>query len=159
MTSKLESLMRFHLQAMGLPFVTEHRFCKRMWRFDFAIPELLIAIECEGGIFTNGRHTRGKTYEGDLEKYNAAALLGWRVLRFSGDMISNGYAINVIGRTIAEVRTMQEKFWNVPVSEYLLSGALLDIPTFEKSPRRAIAKMAIEKRRSNSKRNSGGAKA
>lgn len=159
MTSKLESIMRFHLQAMGLPFVTEHRFCKRMWRFDFAIPELMIAIECEGGIFTNGRHTRGRAYESDMEKYNAAALLGWRVLRFSGDMIKNGYAARIIGRTIAEMRTMQERFWNVPVSEYLLSRALLDIPAFEKSPRRANEKMAIEKRRSNGKRNLGGAKA
>lgn len=46
-----------------------------------------------------------------------------------------------------EMRTMQSKFWNVPVSEYLLSGALLDFPAFEKSPRRAATKMAIEKRR------------
>lgn len=94
--SKLENSMRFHLQAMGLPFVSEHRFCKRMWRFDFAIPELLIGIECEGGIFTGGAHTRGAHYESDLEKYNAAALLGWRVLRFSGDMISSGYAISLV---------------------------------------------------------------
>jgi len=156
-TSKLESAMHFNLRVLGVPFVSEHRFCKRMWRFDFAIPELMIAIECEGGIFTNGRHTRGRAYESDMEKYNAAALLGWRVLRFSGDMIKNGYAARTIGRTVSEVRTVQSKFWNVPVSEYLLSSALLDIPTFEKSPRRAIAKMAIEKRRKTTQRKPRGA--
>lgn len=146
-TSKLENEMRYHLQAMALPFVTEHRFCKRMWRFDFAIPDLMIAIECEGGIFTNGAHTRGAHYESDLEKYNAAALLGWRVLRFSGGMIKSGYAIGIIGRTLAEMRELQKRYGDFPVQLNVLSATVLNIPAFEKSPRRAAAKMATQKRR------------
>lgn len=145
--SKLENSMRFHLQAMGLPFVSEHRFCKRMWRFDFAIPELLIGIECEGGIFTGGAHTRGAHYESDLEKYNAAASLGWRVLRFSGDMIKNGYAERIIGRTVADMRALQKVYGDLPVQFNVLSSTVFDFPAFEKSPRRAATKMAIEKRR------------
>src|SRR5687768_16750315 len=28
----------------------------RRWRFDFAWPELKVAVECDGGTFTGGRH-------------------------------------------------------------------------------------------------------
>ena len=55
----------------------------RKWRFDFAVPSLMIAIEIEGGVYSRGRHTRGKGYINDMEKYNAAQLLGWQVFRFT----------------------------------------------------------------------------
>ena len=62
----------------------EFRFHKvRRWRFDFAIPELKIAIEIEGGSWTQGRHTRGAGFQGDMEKYNTAQLMGWKVLRYT----------------------------------------------------------------------------
>lgn len=69
--------------AAGLPRpVTEYRFHPvRKWRFDYAVPALMIALEVEGGVWTGGRHTRGAGYLGDVEKYNEAALLGWLVLR------------------------------------------------------------------------------
>lgn len=70
----------------GPEIVTEHRFHPtRRWRFDLAIPEHRIAIEVEGGVWTRGRHTRGSGYLADLEKYNAAAALGWTVLRYDAD--------------------------------------------------------------------------
>ena len=55
----------------------------RKWRFDYAIPDLMIAIEIEGGSWVQGRHTRGKGYQGDMEKYNTAQLMGWKVLRYT----------------------------------------------------------------------------
>lgn len=62
--------------------VKEFRFHpKRMWRFDYAIPEHKIALEVEGGVWTQGRHTRPKGFLGDVEKYNTATLMGWRVFR------------------------------------------------------------------------------
>jgi hypothetical protein len=69
--------------AAGLPApVAEHRFhVERKWRFDYAWPVLKIALEVEGGVWTNGRHTRGAGFLKDCEKYNAAAVMGWRVLR------------------------------------------------------------------------------
>lgn len=62
--------------------VAEHRFHPtRRWRFDYAWPEHKIALEVEGGVWTGGRHTRGAGFLGDMEKYNEAGRLGWRVFR------------------------------------------------------------------------------
>ena len=71
-------------------YVKEYRFHPtRMWRFDFAFPDLKIAIELEGGVYTRGAHTRGAHYKSDCEKYNSASILGWVVLRYTTDMINN----------------------------------------------------------------------
>ena len=70
-------------QQTGLKVEMELRFCSRLWKFDYAIPEKLVAVEIEGGVYTKGRHTRGQGYVKDLEKYNAAIELGWVVLRYT----------------------------------------------------------------------------
>lgn len=77
--SRFERLLR----SVGLPApVREHRFhAVRRWRFDYAWPEQRVALEVEGGVWTGGRHTRGAGFVGDMEKYNAAVLAGWRVVR------------------------------------------------------------------------------
>ena len=66
----------------------EYRFHPvRRWRFDFAWPVSKVAVELDGGTWTQGRHTRGAGYRGDCEKLNAAALLGWRVFRVTAGML------------------------------------------------------------------------
>lgn len=65
---------------------SEYRFHKtRKWRFDYAWPHAKVALEIEGGVWSGGRHTRGKGFLGDMEKYNAAAVAGWTVIRCTPD--------------------------------------------------------------------------
>ena len=58
----------------------------RKWRFDYAVPEHKIALEVEGGVWTGGRHTSPKGFLGDIEKYNTATLMGWRVYNPQNEM-------------------------------------------------------------------------
>lgn len=68
--------------------IAEYPFAHpRRFRFDFAWPNDRVAVELEGAVYSGGRHTRGKGYEGDLEKYNLATLLNWRLLRYSRSML------------------------------------------------------------------------
>ena len=53
----------------------------RKWRFDFCFPEIMFALEIEGGAFVQGRHTRGQGFLKDIDKYNEATMMGWRILR------------------------------------------------------------------------------
>ena len=71
------------LRSVGLPGpVREHRFHPvRRWRFDYAWLTEKVALEVEGGVWTGGRHTRGAGFLADVEKYNAAVIAGWRVVR------------------------------------------------------------------------------
>lgn len=77
-----ETFLKFCVQ-MGLPApVSEHKFADdRRWRIDYAWPEAKIALEVEGGVWSGGRHTSSAGFARDMEKYNRAAVLGWRVLR------------------------------------------------------------------------------
>lgn len=86
----------------GLPVPQrEYRFHpSRKWRFDAAYVDRRLALECEGGIWVQGRHTQPQGFLKDCEKYNEAALLGWRVLRFTSQMIRNGTAIIQVERAL-----------------------------------------------------------
>jgi hypothetical protein len=67
----------------GTPVEYEYRFHPvRRWRFDAAFPERMIAVEIDGGAFSQGRHVRGAGFRKDCEKFNEAAFLGWRVFHF-----------------------------------------------------------------------------
>lgn len=96
--SHLEEALARQLLLCGIRgFQREYTFAPpRKWRFDFAWPDDRVAVEVEGAIWTQGRHTRGSGYSADLDKYNAATLQGWRVLRFSGAMIDSGEALRQI---------------------------------------------------------------
>jgi len=54
---------------------------------DVAWPSDLVAVELEGGAYSGGRHTRGRGFSADCEKYSTAAAMGWRVLRFTGEQV------------------------------------------------------------------------
>lgn len=104
MTSSIETILDQQLHLCGFaPFEREYRFdATRKWRFDFAWPLRRVAVEVEGGVWANGRHTRGKGFIMDCEKYNRAALLGWRVLRYTKEAIQSGAAIRQIEEALAQ---------------------------------------------------------
>ena len=72
--------------------VREHRFAPpRRWRFDFAWPDHLFAVEIEGMGRADGGLAAHRTRAGflkDAEKYERAMILGWRVYRVPGPWVA-----------------------------------------------------------------------
>ena len=102
--SQYELLLALHLKELGLEFVQEYRFCSnRKFRADFFVPDNLL-IEINGGVWTSGRHNRGQGYINDLEKINLAQSLGFVVLQFTTDQVSDGNAKEYIKNYLKERR-------------------------------------------------------
>ena len=93
--SAAEETFALHCRVEGLRPEREWQFHPtRKWRLDFAFPEIKLAVEVEGvtgGL--GGRHQRVGGMEKDCEKYNAAVMLDWRVLRYTPAMVKSGQAI------------------------------------------------------------------
>lgn len=95
--SEGELVFTAHLQHEGIEFEQEYKFHpKRKWRADFALKNYKILVEIEGGVYTNGRHTRGSGFVKDCEKYNNAVMLGWKVLRFPTHEVMDNTAIEFL---------------------------------------------------------------
>jgi hypothetical protein len=85
-------------KQLGIPTPKEEfYFAKpRGWRFDYAWPDLKIALEVEGGAWVYGRHNYPIGFLKDMEKYNQATLLGWKVFRFTPRQFEDGTAAEMI---------------------------------------------------------------
>ena len=102
MTPDPTDLLLIHATELGLHPTTEHRFAPpRRWRFDVAFPDRKLAVEIEGGVWTKGRHTRPGGFLADCEKYNRAAVLGWRLLRFTPAQVMDGTARATLAEALA----------------------------------------------------------
>lgn len=90
-------------QHSGHVWTAEHKFHpERRWRFDYACKALMLAIEVEGGAWTKGRHTRGSGFIADLAKYNAAAVLGWRLLRYTPEQFDGLAWVDDVTRIVRQ---------------------------------------------------------
>jgi len=116
--SAAETLLAVQLKQAGIPFEREFRFSPpRRWRADFlvATPDMAdvsrmfrlkptdlatLLIEVEGGAYVQGRHTRGASFEADCEKYAAAAILGYRVIRATPRQVEDGTALSWIRQAL-----------------------------------------------------------
>lgn len=80
----VEQVLKQWCEDRCIKLLAEHRFHEaRKWRFDWAIPTKMIAVEYEGIMSKKSRHTTISGYNGDIEKYNAAQAAGWRVIRLT----------------------------------------------------------------------------
>lgn len=87
----------FVRRETGATVTPEHRFHPaRKWRIDYAIIDHKIAIEQEGGAYTQGRHTRGAGFIADMEKYNELTRLGWKLIRVTPQQLMTVNTINII---------------------------------------------------------------
>jgi hypothetical protein len=84
----------------GLPLPTrEYRFWpRRRFAFDVAWPDRQFAVEIDGGVWTQGRHTRGKGYTKDCAKLAEATIRGWSVIRVTTDQVTSGQAVEWVRR-------------------------------------------------------------
>lgn len=116
-------------------FETQHRFASRLLkrspttgqmrprqeRFDFAFLGYMVAVEIEGLVITRrcakcypkewvvmGGHASPKGIKHDMDKYNAAAELGWLVLRFDQDAVKNHSGIE------QTIKVLMTKGWPGP---------------------------------------------
>lgn len=94
----------------GVVVVKEHVFhWTRQWRFDYAIPELKVAVEIDGAVWSYGRHNRPEGYINDMEKLNTAASMGWLVLRFTTEDRLKNATLSLIKETIRLRKTYETK--------------------------------------------------
>ena len=89
----------FRIQEAGL----------KNWRFDMAWPDLMFAVEVEGGGWIGGRHVRGKGFHDDLIKYHHAMAMGWTVYRCDAQMIQSGLAARMIEERVSEQNNRIDK--------------------------------------------------
>ncbi len=92
--------------------VRELMFAKqigRRWRFDFAWPDYMLAVEVEGlvvfrgkdgALQVKGRHASITGFKADALKYAEAAVLGWTVLRFEQSQVRDRTAVNYSQRVL-----------------------------------------------------------
>ena len=81
---------------------------ERKWRFDYARPDLKIAIEVDGGVFTGGRHSGGVGQVKDMEKCNNACSLGWLVYHITPDDMFD-YSFRILVEKGVKMRENAEK--------------------------------------------------
>jgi len=102
--SEGEAVLSLQLAERGIQAIPQFRFdLNRKWRFDFAVKAGRLGIEIEGGTWVNGGHNRGTGYENNCRKYNSAIKHGWRVLRFTTDMVMSLEAIETIQEVLTKI--------------------------------------------------------
>lgn len=112
--TKLERMLFRRILEAGLPEpLAQHLWARpeRLYRADFAWPAHMVLVEVQGGIWAAnpGRHNRGSGYEADCSRDNLAAILGWRLLRFTERMIKSGEAVETITRALNQAQRSEEQ--------------------------------------------------
>jgi hypothetical protein len=79
---RLEKLFMVYLNgARIVGFVRNYRFDQTRRHVDFAWPGLSVAVEIDGGVFIQGRHSRAMGFSRDCNKLNDLQFSGWIVFK------------------------------------------------------------------------------
>ena len=101
--SKGEERLAAQLRDAGVAFERELMLIPgRRFRFDFLVIGTNLIVEVEGGTWSGGRHTTGAGFKSDCWKYNKALELGYRVLRYTTDMVTKGEALAQIVEVLGQ---------------------------------------------------------
>ena len=65
----------------------------RRFRVDIAFPGPMLAVECHGAEWRQGRHQTGAGFTRDCEKACLLAIQGWRWFPVTGSQIRSGLAL------------------------------------------------------------------
>lgn len=97
--SYLEREMALQIRAEKLPEpVRQHRSINdRKFRADFAWPDMMVILECDGGV-----HRIKARFHADIERHNLLLLAGWRVLRAGRVEIHDGRALGWLKQILAQ---------------------------------------------------------
>lgn len=71
------------------------------WGVPVWSPAIRLALEIEGKIWKQGRHTRGSGFMKDMEKYNRLSVMGIHLLRVTPEQFRDGTALQLV-REFAE---------------------------------------------------------
>ena len=98
--SEIEETFKIQIDQLHLaPYEREYAFDEtRGWQFDFAWPAQRVAVEIEGYAHRGSE----KRFREDTAKYNAAACLGWTLLRFTRRAINDWSAAEYVKAALAE---------------------------------------------------------
>ena len=93
-----EDYLAEQLDVRGIPYKREFHFHPtRKWRADFLIIGTRLLVEVEGGTWLkDGAHNSGAGFERDIEKYTAAMLRNYVVLRVVPRQINSYEALQWI---------------------------------------------------------------
>ena len=102
--STLEDELAWQIRCAKLPApVRELKAIPgRRFRFDFAWPDRKLAVEAQGAVWTQGRHTRGGGAESDAGNLSLAVLQGWKVLVVCKTHIRSGLALKWIEEALTK---------------------------------------------------------
>ena len=84
-----EEEFALHCRVHKLTPEREYKFHPtRLWRIDFAWPDIKFAVEIESSV-----HRIKSRFSSDLEKYNALQRDGWMLMRYTAHHVKTGKPI------------------------------------------------------------------
>jgi len=102
-SNQADSFIRLVKQELEADVWPEFYFLTdREYRFDYAIPDHMIAIEQEGGVWAKGNsgHSSGRGIMRDMDKSSLANVNGWMLIRRTPDQVLTNETLELIKKAI-----------------------------------------------------------